>query len=80
MALFLFSVLDSKVGAYAAPFVCRTKGEAVRSFTEARKDAQSMVSKYPADYRLFCVGEWDEALGIIQPRSPELVIGADELG
>ena len=70
MALFLFSVLDTKVGAYAAPFVCRTKGEAVRSFEQARRDSQSMVSKYPADYRLYCVGEWDENVGIIQPRSP----------
>ena len=75
----MFSVFDSKVGAFAAPFLSRTKGEAVRSFGEAKRDPQSLISKYPADYRLFCVGIWDESVGVISPRAPELVIGADEL-
>lgn len=79
MALLLFSVMDTKVGAFAAPFICRTKGEAIRSFTEARRDQNSMVSKHPADYRLYCIGEFDDGQGIINPKSPELIVGADEL-
>lgn len=77
--MMLFSVMDTKVGAFAAPFCCRTKGEAIRSFTEAKRDAQSMISKYPADYRLYHIGEFDEGQGIIQPIAPALVVGADEL-
>lgn len=81
MALMLFAVFDTKVGCYAPPFTCRTKGEAVRSFTEECKSAQSMLSKYPADYRLCHVGIYDEVSGVIDARGcPTVVIGADELG
>lgn len=81
MKLLLCSVFDSKVGAYAAPFCARTKGEAIRSFEQACRDASLPFQKYPADYRLFLIGEYDDNIGSVRcPHTPEPLIGADEIG
>jgi len=80
MALLVFSVFDSKVGAYANPFFVRTRGEAVRSFSDASQDDSLPFKKHPADYQLYLVGSWDEVSGRLgaPANGPERVIGADE--
>lgn len=81
MKLHLCSVFDSKVGAYAAPFCARSKGEAIRSFQTACSDDTLPFKRYPADYRLFVVADFDDNTGYITAVSPpEALIGADELG
>lgn len=76
----LFSVYDKKVAAYAAPFLSRTSGEAIRNFTELAS-GDNLVGKYPEDYSLMCIGEFDESSGIITVPStgPAFVIGALEV-
>lgn len=80
MRLMMCSVFDSKVGAYATPFFCRTKGEAIRSFTDACKDDKLPFKAHPADYRLIFLGEFDDNSGAMLPTEPVPLIGADELG
>lgn len=63
----MFSVYDSKVQAYMNPWIARTVAEAQRSWVQACNDGQSMMSKHPADYTLFQVGEFDEETGEILP-------------
>lgn len=76
----LVSVFDSKVGAFSQPFFVRTKGEAIRSFTDAVKDSGTMFAKHPADYRLYVIGEFDDNDGrLIGSGNPEPLIGADEV-
>jgi len=55
----VFTVYDVKVEAYLQPFYCQSKGEAVRSFTEAANDSASNIGKYPADFTLFEIGSFD---------------------
>lgn len=75
----LYSVFDSKVGAFASPFVARTKGEAVRSFQLACGDEALPFRKTPADYQLYYIGGWDDQNGRLLPvEHAERVIGADE--
>lgn len=77
----VFSVFDTKVGAYANPFFVPTKGAAIRSFTDACGDDSLPFKKHPGDYRLFRVGEWDDASGhLLTLDRPEPVMGADEIG
>lgn len=78
--LILCSVFDSKVGAYSPPFSCKTRGEAIRSFTDACKDTSMHFGKHPADYRLFVIGEFDVGTGFVGGSTPEPLIGADEIG
>lgn len=75
------SVFDSKVGAYAQPFYVATRGEAIRSFTDACKDDKLPFSRHPADYRLFALGEFDDSVGrLVSYDNPVPLIGADEIG
>lgn len=65
MKLSMFTVYDSKAEFYSKPFYARTTGEALRSFQEAANDRAILVGQYPADYTLFCIGEFDENTGEI---------------
>lgn len=59
----VFTVYDSKVGAYAAPFCMRSKGEALRSWIDVVNDPKTAFSKHPEDFCLFEVAEYDEDTG-----------------
>lgn len=76
----VFTVYDSKVGAYMQPFFMRSKGEALRAFESAVNDPQTMFCKHPQDYVLFEIGEYDELHGLLIPHSaPQSVVVAIEL-
>ena len=50
MILKMYTVFDSKVGAYLPPFFLRSNGEAVRSFITTCNDPKHSFYKYPGDY------------------------------
>lgn len=81
MRLEMYAVRDKQVGAYMVPFFCRTRGEAIRSFTDAVGDKNTQFCKYPADYHLFYLGEFDDAGGVLEAVAggPQPVIGALEV-
>ena len=68
----MFTVYDHKASAYLLPFFSQTKGTAIRSFTESCNDPQSTFFKYPEDFTLFELGEYDDSTAelFIHP-SPE---------
>jgi len=61
MLLKMFSIFDSKVGAYLPPLFFRSNGEAVRAFAAAVADGSTNFCKYPEDYTLFELGAWEDA-------------------
>lgn len=60
MILKIYTVFDSKAEAYIQPFFSTTKGLALRSFQEALSDSNTNISKYPEDFTLFELGEFDQ--------------------
>jgi hypothetical protein len=70
-----YAVRDSKVGAYSAPQVMRSDGEALRAFADAVNDKQSPMGKYPEDYSMWRIGDYDEETGIISALSVPECIG-----
>lgn len=76
-----YAVRDKAVGAYMVPFFCRTDGEAIRSFTDAVGDKNSQFCKYPADYHMFYLGEFDDSSGIITgvPGGPQPLLAANQV-
>lgn len=56
----IFTVFDSKVGAYLQPFFMRSRGEAIRAYTDLCNDGKSEFTKYPEDYTLFELGEFSD--------------------
>jgi len=58
-----YAVYDKKAEAFMNPFGSRTNGEAIRSFMDAVRDANSPFHKYPEDFYLARIGEWNDATG-----------------
>lgn len=69
MKLLICSVYDAAVGAYMQPFFCRSKSEAIRSFSDAVGAKESQFCAHPEDYTLMCVGAWDDATADLVPIS-----------
>jgi len=57
----VFVVYDSKVDAYMSPFFMAARGQAIRSFVEIASDKTHNIGKYPADFTLFELGEYDDS-------------------
>lgn len=79
MQLYIFSVYDKAVQAYATPMFFRSKGEAVRSFTDAVNQEKSQFATHAADYVLYYIGQFDDNAGMFDSGEPVRVIGADEV-
>lgn len=64
MILKLMTIYDAKSEVYDRPWLAKTRGEAVRSFTEAASDPKTLIHKYPSDFSLIEIGEWDDTKGV----------------
>lgn len=63
--MYLYSVYDKKLGVYNSPFVTRYQGEATRVFDGAVNFDEGLVSRYPDDYDLYLIAEFDEKTGAL---------------
>ncbi|AXH75866.1 MAG: nonstructural protein [Microviridae sp.] len=79
MILQVFSVFDSATKAYMPPFFSRSKGEALRSFTDACSDEKSNFNKHLSDYMLVHCGEFDDNSGVFSTVAPVKIIAGVEL-
>lgn len=80
MLLHVFSVYDSKIGAYLQPFFLQTKPAAIRAITDCVRDPEHRFGQHPEDYVLFHLGTYEDNTGVwgINP-SPEVMAGGHEL-
>lgn len=70
MKLKIYVVYDSKAEAYMQPFFMRSRGEALRGWQDACNDTKTQFNKFPEDFTLFEIGEYDELTAkIIQPNA-----------
>lgn len=63
MKLKMFSIRDQKAECFNTPFFQKTHGEAERNFLTLARDEKSSISKYPEDFDLYYLGEYDDNLG-----------------
>ncbi|WNK14728.1 MAG: nonstructural protein [Microvirus sp.] len=61
----IFSLHDAKASSFAQPFYCPNRAVAQRHFMAALEDPNSICSKFPADFRLYELGTFDDSTGII---------------
>lgn len=77
MLLKAFSIRDAKAEIYNPPFFKKTMGEAERDFHQLCKDDKSMPAKYPEDYDLYHVGQYDDNNGKFEPlATPQHIVKA----
>lgn len=57
----VFTVFDQKAGMYLVPMFQVSRGVAQRLFLAAVKDREHEFGKFPEDFSLFELGEYDES-------------------
>ncbi len=71
MILNIFTIFDSKAGAYLPPFYLPQTGMALRTFADCINDAQHSFSKHPEDYTIMAIGTWDDTTALALSTPPE---------
>lgn len=59
----LYSVKDTKLGKMGLPFIAPNDDIAKRMLAETMQNNDTTISKYPEDFQLFKLGEYDELTG-----------------
>ncbi|WNK13662.1 MAG: nonstructural protein [Microvirus sp.] len=67
MIYLMCSIYDVKANMYHFPFAASNREVAKRQFAATVSDPASMLSKFPADFILQVVGEYDDSSASIQP-------------
>jgi len=58
-------IYDNKSEIYWQPHLFRSPADFVRQIQMEAKNDKSMLNKFPSDYELYIVGEWQETEGVI---------------
>ena len=76
----MFSVRNAKGEFFNPPFISHTKGSAERTFQTLCNDPQSDIARYPEDYDLYYMGDFDDIKGTMIPLdTPEHLVKAVQL-
>lgn len=78
MKLFVFSVYDVKSEIFGAPMTMAAKGQARRAFAELASDKNTQVGKFPEDFKLVCIGRFDDGSGMFSTEDAESMGFASE--
>ncbi|AXH71833.1 MAG: nonstructural protein [Microviridae sp.] len=70
MKVKVFSVLDSKLGSFAQPWFSPNTETGIRAFVEAARDPSTTLGKYPEDFSLYLLGEFDDDTGQFTQSTP----------
>ncbi|QXP08515.1 MAG: nonstructural protein [Arizlama microvirus] len=71
----IFSIYDTKAQSFHKPYYSQNTQTAIREATEAAKNPDSLLSRYPEDFNLFRLGVFDQHTGIITLETAPLSIG-----
>lgn len=66
----VYSVYDEKALVYGFPTCFSTDGLALRSFSDLVSNPNSNVNKYPSDFKLYRIGEFNDASGEMTSITP----------
>lgn len=66
-----YTIFDTKSLVYSNPFYAPTHGAAIRIVQDAARDPNSQLSRHPADFVVYCVGQYDDSNGIFQVIDPK---------
>lgn len=67
MKFVIVSVYDSMVNEYVKPGAVDTTGNAIRGFQQEANNPESNIFKYPDQYTLFHVADFDTDTGVFTP-------------
>lgn len=70
MILRAYSLLDVKALQYNPPFFQSTDAVAIRALRDLVNDLNTTVGRHPSDFKLYCIGSYDDATGHFEPLHP----------
>lgn len=72
----IFSVLDIKAGCYMKPFADLNTASALRSFCSVTNEKDSTFHKFPDDFALCEIAEFDMQNGVLTPFDNPINLGS----
>lgn len=70
MILRAYTLHDVKALTYSPPFFQATDGQATRAVQDLVTDMSTTVGRHPSDFKLYCIGTYDDATGALQGLAP----------
>lgn len=74
----IYAVLDVKAQIYSQPHFMQTNGVAIRSFATACEDTNTQFNKYPEDYSLYEIGNYNVETAELSKTTPKQIANASE--
>lgn len=74
--MILVSVFDKKAGSYGACYCVDNIAVACRSFQNTVKNGDNDLNRFPEDFELCQVGEFNESTGVIKPIKTNVLMTA----
>lgn len=71
----VMSIYDNGVNSFSQPFFVNHVQHALRYFETLAKDPTSDVSRYPSNFHLFELGEFDDSNGVFMPHEKHVSLG-----
>jgi len=71
-------IRDGKAETFLPPFSVPTVGLARRLFGEAVNDKRTEIGKYPKDFTLYVIGDFDIEKGIVTSVTPFELLGSGD--
>jgi len=72
----VFSIRDNKLDTFTSLITHTHTGQAERTLMELARDKQTAIAKYPDDYTMYQIGEYDEQSGLMTSIQPVQVMSA----
>lgn len=66
----LFAIYDNKASFFMSPWPCRNVGIARREFAQACANPEAPMGKFPSDYVLYEIGEYNDNDAIVKSFTP----------
>ncbi len=76
----IYSIRDAAAHVFTAPTIDLTDESAIRGFSQAVNNKDSLMNFCPSDFALYRIGVLNVEAGIIDPVSPpEMLVAGDRL-
>lgn len=70
MKLQTYAIYDSKAKVFSHPFYCQNNEVAIRNFVATAEDKTTSICKYPEDFSLHHIGEYDDETAAFVSQTP----------
>lgn len=74
----VYVLFDAATKSYTSLHTAETDRVAIRGFSRAVNEPASMMHDSPEDFRLMCVGTFDQSTGLLSPLNTPLQVMAAE--